>query len=109
MISPPKKREDDGGLSAAKSMLAGALLCFFAIFGHADTVKPLIVIDGDTLRRGGITYRPHGFGAPGTRRSKCAAERELGLKAKARMEQLATGRIEALPQREKYDRTLARL
>ncbi len=71
------------------------------------------VIDGDTLRRDGVVYRFYGFDAPEIHRAQCDEERALGLRAKARMEQLvrdpAAVSIEPLPKREKYGRVLARL
>lgn len=91
---------------------AGIVMCLAALLLRSDIAQPIVVIDGDTLRRDGVTYRLFGFDAPEIHHAKCDEERALGLRAKARMEQL-TGNsewfIEALPKREKYGRTLARL
>ena len=91
---------------------AGILIFIFCILLRSDIVQPIIVIDGDTLRRDGVIYRLARIDAPEIRRAKCDAERALGIRARERMEQLAAmsgAHIEALPGREKYGRTLARL
>ena len=71
-----------------------------------------IVIDGDTIRSpAGVKYRLMGFDAPETYQARCDEELQLGLKAKARMEQLiASGTARLIEHRlDKYGRTLAEL
>jgi micrococcal nuclease len=81
-----------------------------SILLRSDIVQPIAVIDGDTLRRDGATYRLAGFDALEIRLAKCDAKHALGIAAKERMRELAAlGMIEELPKREKYGRTLARL
>jgi len=51
--------------------------------------RPIRVLDGDTVRSDGITYRLVGYDAPETgTRAHCAAERDLGEAAKRRLQQL---------------------
>ncbi len=72
-----------------------------------------IVVDGDTIKAPyGVTYRLLGFDTPETHFAKCDAERELGLAAKDRLEELlATGEVRVIEsgKRDKYGRTLAAL
>jgi endonuclease YncB( thermonuclease family) len=74
---------------------------------------PIVVVDGDTVRRGLTTYRLYGIDAPETRRAKCSEERALGLAASKRVQGLIASaqRSELMPKggREKYGRTLAHL
>lgn len=73
------------------------------------------VIDGDTIvAPWGMKYRLLGFDTPETYQAKCADERVMGLRAKARLEALLNsgerveiGNVRAKPDR--YDRTLASL
>jgi micrococcal nuclease len=71
----------------------------------------LIVVDGDTIKAPfGPTYRILGYDAPETHFAKCAAERELGLIAKARLEELlAQSEVRVLEsgKTDKYRRKLA--
>jgi endonuclease YncB( thermonuclease family) len=46
------------------------------------------VVDGDTIRVAGETFRLVGFDAPETYRAGCASERELGSRATFRLRQL---------------------
>jgi endonuclease YncB( thermonuclease family) len=48
----------------------------------------ILVVDGDTVRVEGETYRLVGFDAPETYRAQCQSERELGDRATARLRQL---------------------
>jgi endonuclease YncB( thermonuclease family) len=49
------------------------------------------VLDGDTIRVAGETFRLVGFDAPETYRAQCPSERELGNKATFRLRQLVAG------------------
>ena len=46
------------------------------------------VIDGDTIRLDGETFRLIGFDTPETYRARCPAERDLGNRAMIRLRQL---------------------
>ncbi len=71
------------------------------------------VIDGDTIRSpAGVTYRLKGYDTPETYQAKCDKELELGLKAKARLEELiASGEttLEESGHLDRYGRSLATL
>jgi endonuclease YncB( thermonuclease family) len=49
------------------------------------------VLDGDTIRVAGETFRLVGFDAPETYRARCPSERELGNRATFRLRQLVAG------------------
>jgi len=57
----------------------------------AAAAEPYKVIDGDTLVVDGVRWRLVGIDAPEITHAKCPAERALGLRAKARLEQLLAG------------------
>jgi endonuclease YncB( thermonuclease family) len=67
---------------------AGVAICILSILLRSDIAQPIVVIDGDTLRRDGVTYRLAGFDAPEIHHAKCDEERALGLRATGRNEQL---------------------
>ena len=48
----------------------------------------IVVIDGDTVRVEGKTYRLLGFDSPETRFAKCGREREAGYAAATRLREL---------------------
>src|ERR1700754_2907932 len=79
----------------------------FALYALAA----LIVVDGDTIKAPyGPTYRILGYDTPETHFAKCDEERALGLKAKARLEELLDhGEVKVLEKGklDKYGRTLA--
>jgi micrococcal nuclease len=81
----------------------------FALYALAA----FIVVDGDTIKAPfGPTYRILGYDSPETHFAKCEAERELGLIAKARVEQLfAHGEVRVLESGkiDKYRRSLAKV
>jgi endonuclease YncB( thermonuclease family) len=49
---------------------------------------PIQVIDGDTVKRSGITHRLKGFDVPEIKHARCELERVLGRAAKKRLEDL---------------------
>jgi endonuclease YncB( thermonuclease family) len=65
-------------------------LAFAAQMANASPVDPgqVEVLDGDTIRVAGETFRLVGFDAPETYRARCASERELGSRATFRLRQL---------------------
>jgi micrococcal nuclease len=68
-------------------------LAFAASVAHATPVNPdqVDVLDGDTIRVAGETFRLVGFDAPETYRAQCPSERELGNHATFRLRQLVAG------------------
>lgn len=55
----------------------------------ALAVRPSDVVEGDTLRVHGVTYRLVGFDTPETgRNARCAYERDLGNRATVRLQEL---------------------
>lgn len=74
-------------------------------------LSALIVVDGDTIKAPyGPTYRILGYDTPETHLAKCEEERALGLRAKARLEQLLDqGEVRVLEKGklDRYGRTLA--
>jgi len=72
-------------------------LAFAAQIANASPVDPgqVEVLDGDTIRVAGGTFRLVGLDAPETYRARCASERELGNRATFRLRQLvATGGLD---------------
>src|SRR5215471_9868882 len=66
------------------------ILAFVASIANASPLDPgqIEVLDGDTIRVAGETFRLVGFDAPETYRARCASERELGNRATFRLRQL---------------------
>ena len=58
-----------------------------ALSGEIPTGE-IQVVDGDTIKMDGVSYRLMGFDTPETFYAKCASERELGNKATARLIEL---------------------
>lgn len=79
------------------------------------TAAPPRAVDGDTVEIAGETIRLPNIDTPEIGQAKCASERERGVAAKARMQQLLRrGRITILRgdhgrQVDKYGRTLGRV
>jgi hypothetical protein len=65
-------------------------LAFAASMANASPLNPgqIEVLDGDTIRIAGETFRLVGFDAPETYRAQCPSERELGNRATFRLRQL---------------------
>jgi endonuclease YncB( thermonuclease family) len=65
-------------------------LAFVASVANASPLDPgqVEVLDGDTIRVAGETFRLVGFDAPETYRARCSSERELGNRATFRLRQL---------------------
>ena len=73
-----------------------------AMIANASPINPgqIDVLDGDTIRVAGETFRLVGFDAPETYRAQCPAERELGNRATFRLRQIvAAGGSHAARQR----------
>ena len=66
------------------------ILAFVTSIANASPLSSgqVEVLDGDTIRIAGETFRLVGFDAPETYRAQCASERELGNRATFRLRQL---------------------
>ena len=80
------------GLPAVLGRCALAL-AFATAISNASPIDPgqVEVLDGDTIRTAGETFRLVGFDAPETYRARCASERDLGTRATFRLRQLVAG------------------
>jgi endonuclease YncB( thermonuclease family) len=69
------------------------LIAFCASIANAAPVDQhrVEVVDGDTVRIAGKTFRLVGFDAPETYRAQCPSEWELGNRATFRLRQLVAG------------------
>jgi endonuclease YncB( thermonuclease family) len=69
------------------------VFAFVASIANSAPIEPgqIEVVDGDTIRVAGETFRLVGFDAPETYRAKCPSERELGNRAAFRLRQLVVG------------------
>jgi endonuclease YncB( thermonuclease family) len=69
------------------------ILAFFTSIANASPLNPgqIEVVDGDTIRVAGETFRLVGFDAPETYRAQCPSERELGNRSTTRLRQLVAG------------------
>jgi endonuclease YncB( thermonuclease family) len=79
--------------SAAMIRRVGFFLAFFISIANASPLdqNQVEVLDGDTIRIVGETFRLVGFDAPETYRARCPSERELGNRATFRLRQLVAG------------------
>ncbi|MES0864970.1 hypothetical protein ABLN87_21745 [Ruegeria sp. SCPT10] len=100
-------------LIVACMVLAGLLYADHN-FGRTSKVlsaDEVFAVDGDTIDHGDDRYRLVGFDTPETYRPQCAAEKALGLKAKARLTELieTAGQIKLViqPELDEHDRFLA--
>jgi micrococcal nuclease len=66
------------------------ILAFVTSIANASPVSSgqIEVLDGDTIRIAGETFRLVGFDAPETYRARCPSEREVGNRATFRLRQL---------------------
>jgi endonuclease YncB( thermonuclease family) len=80
--------------------MKGSVLALMAVVGMATTpalgspIEPgaIEVVDGDTIRAGGRTFRLVGFDTPEMgSRSRCEHERALAAAASRRLRQLVAG------------------
>jgi endonuclease YncB( thermonuclease family) len=95
------------GLMAVVAILAGPV--------KAERIQPsaIYVVDGDTIRFAGDSWRLVGLDTPETYKPQCDYELALGQAATARLRELVVSGLGvdlvALPGRDRYDRGLARL
>jgi endonuclease YncB( thermonuclease family) len=64
------------------------LIAFYVSIANAAPVDCIEVLDGDTIRVAGETFRLVGFDAPETYRAQCPSERALGNRATFRLRQI---------------------
>ena len=71
----------------------GVLVGFYASIANASPVdrNHIEVLDGDTIRIAGESFRLVGFDAPETYQARCLSESELGNRATFRLRQLIAG------------------
>ena len=71
----------------------GVFVAFYASIANASPVdrNNVEVLDGDTIRIAGETFRLVGFDAPETYQAQCPSESELGNRATFRLRQLVAG------------------
>jgi endonuclease YncB( thermonuclease family) len=84
------------GLRAKLPPMIGSFilaLAFAASMANASPIDPgqVEVLDGDTIRVAGETFRLVGFDTAETYRARCPSERELGTRATFRLRQLVAG------------------
>lgn len=102
-------------LLSITTVLVGTLILASQIWDQRATLQvsaaDVFAVDGDTLAHGDDRYRLIGFDTPETYRPQCAAEKALGLKAKARLTELIAteGQIKLViePDLDVHDRLLA--
>ncbi len=98
-----------------RALQAGLALALITVQVDAETVDPaaVYVVDGDTIRMDGDSWRLVGLDTPETYEPGCDFELALGQAATARLRGLmASGRVVEvirLPGRDRFDRGLARL
>lgn len=98
-----------------RALQAGLALALITGQVDAETVDPaaVYVVDGDTIRMDGDSWRLVGLDTPETYEPGCDFELALGQAATARLRVLmASGRVVEvirLPGRDRFDRGLARL
>jgi len=98
-----------------RALQAGLALALITVQVDAETVDPaaVYVVDGDTIRMDGDSWRLVGLDTPETYEPYCNFELALGQAATARLRALMTsGRVVEvieLPGRDRFDRGLARL
>ena len=59
-----------------------------AVYVGADSVNPLFVVDGDTVRMDATRYRIHNIDAPELTKPRCLREETLAVMAKQRLYEL---------------------
>jgi endonuclease YncB( thermonuclease family) len=90
-----------------------ALAAMLAAAGAAAQIGAITVVDGDTVKVDGVSWRLMGFDCPETYYARCESERERGNAATRRLQQLlaGAGKVDLIADRhiDRYGRTLGHL
>jgi endonuclease YncB( thermonuclease family) len=80
-------------MAKSRSGRLALVTAFIISIADASPLGPgqVEVLDGDTIRVAGETFRLVGFDAPETYRARCSSERDLGNRATFRLRQLVAG------------------
>src|SRR5262249_35218946 len=106
---------DPASLVSAEAMTRLAIIVLAVLMASAAMAQAgaITIVDGDTIKMGGVSYRMLGYDTPETFFARCRQEYDLGTRATARLKQLIAGAkaVTVEPNRRscRYGRLCARL
>ena len=77
--------------------LAIAGILGLSVYVAGDSINPLFVVDGDTVRIDATRYRIHNIDAPELTRARCLREETLAVMAKQRLYELTRNEFQLRP------------